>query len=269
MMFQTSPVGRTAVLGLVLSSALLSAANPIYRNQFGEECDKNGVPIKKSGYHGDSYNGDRDLDFDDGTKNYNGDSGNKDHYGGSYDDGNDNYFDDGKDRQYDGRPVSYRPDDHGYDNYEDKDYDHGYDGYDSNDYDNDYNYDDAPHPYDTDDDYYDDGNIIFNIDRDRDGRFNSGYSDYPYINTHRTKVPYGEIIHSCTEPNTIALTFHGGLAGYNDDDEHAGRTIEVLDYLHDNQMVGTFFITGNKRFTNNVDVLHRMVDDGHQIGHNT
>ena len=261
MLFQATSVGRAAVIGLVLSSALLSSANPTYRyrNQYGEECDKNGVPIRHGGRHGGSYDDYRDVRFRDGTRDYRGDS---------YDSDRDVSFKDGKyDSEYDS------DDDKNYDSYNSDegstDHDSDQDSDQESDNDVDYNYDDAPHPYDSDDDYNDDGSIVFNIDRDRDGRFHSGYKDYPYINTHRSKLPFGEIIHSCTEPDTIALTFVDGLAGYDTDDDHAGRTIEVLDYLRDNEMVASFFVTGNDRFTNNVDVLHRMIDEGHQIGHHT
>ena len=304
MVFLTGPVGRAAVVGLVVSSALLSAAVPTYRNQYGEECDENGVPIKHSDRHGGSYDSSPGAYFSDGTKNHDGNSydsspgayfsdGTKNHDGDSYDTSPDAYFNDGtkdnygdsygdnkdynpnpygrsRDDYYNGQPVSYRPDEYndngsnGYDNYNPY-----HDNSEDSGYDTEYNYDDASHPYDSEDDYDDDGNILFNIDRDRDGRFNSEYSEYPYINTHRTKLPFGEIIHSCTEPETIAITFDDGLAGYDTDDDHAGRTIEVLDYLRDNDMVASFFLNGNKRFESNVDVLHRMIDEGHQIGHHT
>ena len=257
MVFLTGPVGRAAVVGLVASSALLAAAIPTYINQYGEECDKNGVPIKQSNRHGGSHDTGENYGYPQGYNKYYKDSP----YGHSRDD------------NYNGQPVGYRPDDE-YDEDGFNNYDSNYSEDDSENSgdsgsDTEYNYDDAPHPYDSEDDYDSDGNIVFNIDRDRDGRFNSDYSEYPYINTHRTKLPFGEIIHSCTEPNTIAITFDDGLAGYDTDDDHAGRTIEVLDYLGDNDMVGTFFLNGNKRFESNVDVLNRMLDEGHQIGHHT
>lgn len=264
MVFLTGSVGRAAVVGLVASSAFLAAAIPAYVNQYGEECDKYGNPINQSGGHGGSHDTNENYGYPQGYKNYYKDS--------PYDRNHDN-------DRYNGQSVGYQ-----HDHEHNEDGSHNYASYDTQDSgedsqnsedsgdsgsDTEYNYDDAPHPYDSEDDYDSDGYINFNIDRDRDGRFDSDHSEYPYINTHRTKIPFGEVIHSCTEPDTIAITFDGGLAGYDSDDDRAGRTIEVLDYLRDNDMVGTFFLHGNKRFESNVDVLHRMLNEGHQIGHQT
>ena len=130
-----------------------------------------------------------------------------------------------------------------------------------------YAYDGRARNYDADD--YDGNQIVFDIDRDRDGRFNHQYTDYPFFGQHLTKEPYGQIIRHCKKPGTIALTFDDGPSGYDTEDEEPKRTEELLDVLKEEGMVATFFLGNNKRFAQSGPLLRRMVDEGHQLGHHS
>jgi peptidoglycan/xylan/chitin deacetylase (PgdA/CDA1 family) len=80
-------------------------------------------------------------------------------------------------------------------------------------------------------------------------------------------VPYGELITSCYEPGTVALTFDDGPWYYTED---------LLDILRDYEAEATFFVCGGNmggdgQITGHghPDVLRRMVSDGHQVGTHT
>lgn len=76
--------------------------------------------------------------------------------------------------------------------------------------------------------------------------------------------PYGQIISSCTEPDTIALTFDDGPFVY---------TRELARYLVENDVRATFFMTGhtwsNLDDEETADVVREVVGLGHQIGSHT
>lgn len=80
-------------------------------------------------------------------------------------------------------------------------------------------------------------------------------------------VPYGELITTCNEPGTIALTFDDGPWEY---------TEELLDILSDYGAQATFFVCGGNmngdgQITNygHPRLLRRMVNEGHQVGTHT
>ena len=106
------------------------------------------------------------------------------------------------------------------------------------------------------------------VNTSREG-FDSSFTDYALAGEHQTAIPYGRVINSCVVPNTIALTFDDGPSGYSDEDLFPRRTIDVLDILKDNDIAATFFLAGSGRFEHSEEMLRRMVDEGHQIGHHT
>lgn len=80
-------------------------------------------------------------------------------------------------------------------------------------------------------------------------------------------MPYGELITTCNEPGTVALTFDDGPWEY---------TEELLDILSDYGAEATFFVCGGNmggdgQITDygHPHLLRRMVDEGHQVGTHT
>ncbi|KAF5967839.1 deacetylase [Fusarium bulbicola] len=75
-------------------------------------------------------------------------------------------------------------------------------------------------------------------------------------------VSAGVAIHSCTQPNTIALTFDDGPFVYTD---------SVLDQLASAGIVATFFLNGYN-IGNIMDyqpTVNRMIEEGHQVASHT
>ncbi|KAL2833164.1 hypothetical protein BJY01DRAFT_239556 [Aspergillus pseudoustus] len=72
-------------------------------------------------------------------------------------------------------------------------------------------------------------------------------------------APFGQVITSCLEPNTIALTFDDGPSEYT---EH------FLDVLRDYGARATFFVLGEAA-QQHPEILRRMQDEHHQIGSHT
>lgn len=80
-------------------------------------------------------------------------------------------------------------------------------------------------------------------------------------------MPYGELITTCNEPGTVALTFDDGPWQYTED---------LLDILRDYDAVATFFVCGGNmggdgQITGygHPKLLRRMVKEGHQVGTHT
>lgn len=80
-------------------------------------------------------------------------------------------------------------------------------------------------------------------------------------------VPYGELITTCYEPGTVALTFDDGPWQYTED---------LLNILRDYDAQATFFVCGGNmggdgQITENghPHLLRRMVEEGHQVGTHT
>lgn len=72
-------------------------------------------------------------------------------------------------------------------------------------------------------------------------------------------VPTGQIIRSCTTPNTVALTFDDGPSGY---------TPQLLDMLQEYGAKATFFMVGEGSQAY-PDTIRRMRSEGHQVGSHT
>lgn len=78
----------------------------------------------------------------------------------------------------------------------------------------------------------------------------------------KREVSAGFAIYSCTQPNTIALTFDDGPFVYTD---------SVLDQLASAGMTATFFLNGYN-IGNIVDyqsTVNRMIEEGHQVASHT
>lgn len=78
-------------------------------------------------------------------------------------------------------------------------------------------------------------------------------------------VPYGQLIKTCKDPGTVALTFDDGPFQY---------TSGLLDILKSNGGIrATFFVNGKNAGDLNdqamKDTIRRMMADGHQIGSHT
>ncbi|KAL1875444.1 hypothetical protein Daus18300_003183 [Diaporthe australafricana] len=80
-------------------------------------------------------------------------------------------------------------------------------------------------------------------------------------------VPYGELITTCAEPGTIALTFDDGPWKYTED---------LLDILQDHGVEATFFVCGGNmggdgQITDygHPQLLQRMANEGHQVATHT
>ena len=77
-------------------------------------------------------------------------------------------------------------------------------------------------------------------------------------------VPVGQVITSCTQPGTVALTFDDGPYIY---------TGQVLDTLKNADVKATFFVNGDNWATILSDssqaLVQRMLSEGHQIGSHT
>jgi peptidoglycan/xylan/chitin deacetylase (PgdA/CDA1 family) len=78
----------------------------------------------------------------------------------------------------------------------------------------------------------------------------------------RQSIPVGQVIFSCTQPGTMALTFDDGPFAY---------TSQVLDKLDAAGAKGTFFVNGRNygSITDYAGVVQRMVNSGHQVGSHT
>jgi peptidoglycan/xylan/chitin deacetylase (PgdA/CDA1 family) len=72
-------------------------------------------------------------------------------------------------------------------------------------------------------------------------------------------VPPGQVITSCTTPNTIALTFDDGPSEY---------TNELLDLLSEYGARSTFFLLGDGSLAH-PDAIQRMRREGHQVASHT
>ena len=82
------------------------------------------------------------------------------------------------------------------------------------------------------------------------------------VELEKRQLPVGQVIYSCTVPNTVALTFDDGPAGY---------TSQLLDLLAAQGVKATFFLNG-QNFGNIYSysgVVQRMVNEGHQVGSHT
>ncbi|KAB8219022.1 hypothetical protein BDV33DRAFT_117661 [Aspergillus novoparasiticus] len=79
------------------------------------------------------------------------------------------------------------------------------------------------------------------------------------LNNAITTVPTGQIIRSCTTPNTVALTFDDGPSGY---------TSQLLDLLSEYGAKATFFMIGEGSQAY-PDIIQRIRSEGHQIGSHT
>ncbi|GMG11061.1 unnamed protein product [Aspergillus oryzae var. brunneus] len=79
------------------------------------------------------------------------------------------------------------------------------------------------------------------------------------LNNAITTVPTGQIIRSCTTPNTVALTFDDGPSGY---------TPQLLDLLNEYGAKATFFMIGEGS-QEYPDTIRRMRSEGHQVGSHT
>jgi peptidoglycan/xylan/chitin deacetylase (PgdA/CDA1 family) len=75
----------------------------------------------------------------------------------------------------------------------------------------------------------------------------------------RKDTPIGQVITSCVEPNTIALTFDDGPSEY---------TKHFLDVLRDYDARATFFVLGEAA-QEHPELLRRIQDEQHQIGSHT
>lgn len=77
-------------------------------------------------------------------------------------------------------------------------------------------------------------------------------------------IPYGSIITTCTQPNTVALTFDDGPYIY---------TSALLDTLKASGVKATFFTVGINGGKGEIDdestgypaIFRRMIADGHQV----
>lgn len=81
--------------------------------------------------------------------------------------------------------------------------------------------------------------------------------------TPKRQTPaYGQVISSCVQPGVVALTFDDGPFSY---------TEELLDMLKEADLKATFFVNGQNwdDINNHVSTIHRMIDEGHQIGSHT
>ncbi|PWY87749.1 glycoside hydrolase/deacetylase [Aspergillus heteromorphus CBS 117.55] len=72
-------------------------------------------------------------------------------------------------------------------------------------------------------------------------------------------LPYGTVLDHCVIPGTIALTFDDGPYVF---------TPALLDILAEHGVRATFFVNGY-RLAENVDVLQRIVAEGHQVASHT
>ncbi|KAE8326523.1 hypothetical protein BDV39DRAFT_90669 [Aspergillus sergii] len=79
------------------------------------------------------------------------------------------------------------------------------------------------------------------------------------LNNAITTVPTGQIIRSCTIPNTVALTFDDGPSGY---------TPQLLDLLSEYGAKATFFMIGEGSQAY-PDIIQRIRSEGHQVGSHT
>ncbi|KAM0545825.1 hypothetical protein ACHAPJ_011152 [Fusarium lateritium] len=78
----------------------------------------------------------------------------------------------------------------------------------------------------------------------------------------RSSVPVGVAIRSCTQPDTIALTFDDGPFAY---------TEPLLDQLVAAGIKATFFVNGNNwaNINDYSSTVVRMIEEGHQVGSHT
>ena len=84
----------------------------------------------------------------------------------------------------------------------------------------------------------------------------------PALSTRQSNVPYGPVIWSCTQPGVVALTFDDGPYAF---------TNQLLDTLAGSGHRATFFVNGDNwdSIWNRQPLIHRMIDEGHQIGSHT
>lgn len=84
----------------------------------------------------------------------------------------------------------------------------------------------------------------------------------PFADIEARTLPFGTLIHRCTEPNTIALTFDDGPFTF---------TPDVLDMFNDAGAKATFFLNGHNwgYMTDHKATVVRMIAEGHQVGHHT
>ncbi|KAE8380291.1 hypothetical protein BDV26DRAFT_279654 [Aspergillus bertholletiae] len=79
------------------------------------------------------------------------------------------------------------------------------------------------------------------------------------LNSAAANVPTGQVITSCTVPNTVALTFDDGPSGF---------TPQLLDLLKEYGAKATFFMIGEGSQAY-PDTIKRMRSEGHQVGSHT
>ncbi|RAH58962.1 chitin deacetylase [Aspergillus piperis CBS 112811] len=72
-------------------------------------------------------------------------------------------------------------------------------------------------------------------------------------------IPFGQVITTCTTPNTIALTFDDGPSSY---------TPQLLDLLSEYKVRATFFVLGEASQAN-PQIIQRIRQEGHQVGSHT
>ena len=84
----------------------------------------------------------------------------------------------------------------------------------------------------------------------------------PALSTRQSNVPYGPVIWSCNQPGVVALTFDDGPYIF---------TSQLLDTLAGSGHRATFFANGDNwdNIWNRQPLIHRIVDEGHQIGSHT
>jgi len=84
------------------------------------------------------------------------------------------------------------------------------------------------------------------------------------ITKRQSALPYGMVLYSCTQPNTIALTFDDGPYIYTD---------TVLDKLKAAGQRATFFLNGNNPsfgyIYNFNSTVARYMAEGHQVASHT
>lgn len=108
------------------------------------------------------------------------------------------------------------------------------------------------------------------LSHDLDANTTNPFPPLSYLSTlprpRLGKVPYGEVITTCTVPNTLALTFDDGPWEY---------TPELLDLLSRSSARATFFVCGGNMATDQMTghgsphLLRRMLASGHQVGSHT
>lgn len=79
---------------------------------------------------------------------------------------------------------------------------------------------------------------------------------------NKRALPYGQLIHSCTDSGHVAITFDDGPFMYTD---------HVLDLFQASGHKATFFLNGANwgSIYDYSSAVHRMINEGHQVGSHT